>query len=240
MADVGGAVGAAGASVSPKRLHLMVWVAAGAMLAVTLLDVFPEAWHDIGGLWTILAAGSGYLLLWSVSRSVFHVCPSCAIAELGDGSDLGVGRGVLLMMVALGVHSALDGIGLVSATAMSGHSGFGLMLGISLHKFPEGLALALLLVGAGMTRFKAFLMSLLVESFTAIGGLIGYLAVPHVQPYVLSAVAANVAGGFLFLIASTAGAAQWKEHAGSRNSLILAGAASFVVVGAFLLYVGIG
>jgi zinc transporter, ZIP family len=218
----------------------MVWIAAGAMLAVILLDVFPEAYQQIGPVGLFAAAGSGYLLLWTVSRTVFHVCPSCAIAELGDGSELGVGRGVLLMMIALGIHSALDGIGLVSASTLVGRGDLGLMFGISLHKFPEGLALALLLVGAGMSRLKAFLYSLLVEAFTAIGGIIGLLALPHIKAAYVTAVTAHVAGGFLFLIVSAAGAAQWKAHSGSRTALVLCGSISFLVTAIFLVLVGVG
>ena len=77
-----------------------------------------------------------------------------------------------------------------------------------------------------------------LQAFTAIGGLLGYLALPHVKPIYVSAVAAHVAGGFLFLIVGAAGAAQWKAHSGSRVSLVVCGSLSFVATAAFLLLLG--
>ena len=233
VADLGAGLGTAVGSVAPRRLHLMVWVAAGAMLGVTLLDVFPEAVGAIGPLPTLVAALSGTVLLGAMSRSFLHVCPSCAIAELGDGSGLGLGRGVTLMLVALGLHSLLDGVGL--ATEIGGHRDLGMLLGISLHKLPEGLALTLLLTGAGLSRWRALAMSLGVEALTVVGGLLGTLALGRVAPVWPAAVAAHVAGGFLFLVWTTANSAKKGSLPAPRATLFLAGGLSFVVTGIFLL-----
>lgn len=236
FADLGAGLGSAFGSIAPRRLHLMVWIAAGAMLAVTAFDVFPEAASAIGVGRTFLAAASGYALLWTISRYVYHVCPSCAIAELGDGSGLGVGRGVPLMMVALGVHSLLDGVALTAD--VNGHSDLGMLLGISLHKLPEGLALTLLLTGAGLSRKRALLASLGIESLTALGGILGHLALGHVGPFWPAFVTAHVAGGFLYLIGTTATSARNGSLPAPRKTLLLAGGASFALVAVFLLGFG--
>lgn len=235
VADFGAGLGAAVGAVAPRRLHLMVWIAAGAMLAVVLFDVLPEAYQVIGGR-SFLAALSGFMLLWIVSRTVFHVCPSCAIAELGDGSGLGVGRGVTLILVALGVHSFLDGLGLV--TEVAGHRDLGLLLGISLHKLPEGLALTLLLTGAGLSRGRALALSLGVEMFTVLGGLVGNVALRGVDPFWPAAIAAHVAGGFLYLIWTTATSARKGSSPAPRPVLLFAGSLSFTLVALFLMAFG--
>ena len=233
VADLGAGLGTAVGSVAPRRLHLMVWIAAGAMLGVTLFDVFPEAIDVIGPASALLAALSGFALLWAMSRSFLHVRPSCAIAELGDGSGLGLGRGVTLMLVALGLHSLLDGVGL--ATEIGGHRDLAMLVGISLHKLPEGLALTLLLTGAGLSRGRALGASLGIEALTVVGGLLGTLALGRVAPFWPAAVAAHVAGGFLFLIWTTATSAKKGSLPAPRATLFLAGGLSFVAVGIFLL-----
>lgn len=233
VADLGAGLGAAVGAVAPRRLHLMVWVAAGAMLAVVLFDVLPEAVHALGPLSAAVAALSGFGLLWLVSRTFFHVCPSCAIAELGDGSGLGVGRGVTLMLVALGLHSMLDGVGLV--TEIGGHRDLGLLLGISMHKLPEGLALTLLLSGAGLSRGRALAASLGIEAFTLLGGGLGTLALGHVAPFWPAAVAAHVAGGFLYLVWTTATSARKGSPPAPRPVLFLSGGLSFALAALFLL-----
>lgn len=233
IADIGAGLGTAVGAMAPRRLHLMVWIAAGAMLAVVLFDVLPEALAVIGGPSLALAVLSGFGLLWVISRTVFHVCPSCAIAELGDGSGLGIGRGVPLILIALGIHSFLDGIGLV--TEVGGRQDIGLLLGISLHKLPEGLALTLLLVGAGITRRRAFGLSLGIEMLTIVGGIVGSLVFRHLEPFWPAAVAANVAGGFLYLVWTTATSANKGSAPAPRPVLFMFGSLSFLLVGLFLL-----
>ncbi len=233
VADLGAGLGAAVGAVAPRRLHFMVWVAAGAMLAVVLFDVLPETAQAIGPLSAGLAALSGAALLGVVSRHLFHVCPSCAIAELGDGSGLGVGRGVSLMLVAVAIHSLLDGVGL--AAASRGHQDFGLLVGMSLHKLPEGLALTLLLSGAGLSRGRAFAASLGIEAFTILGGALGGLLLGRVGDFWPAAVSAHVAGGFLYLVWTTTASARRGSAPAPRTTLFLAGGLSFTLVGIFLL-----
>ena len=235
VADLGAGLGTVVGSVAPRRLHLMVWIAAGAMLGVLLFDVLPETLGALGPVAGGLAVLSGVALLWAVSRTLFHVCPSCAIAEIGDGSGLGVGRGVTLMLVALGIHSLLDGVGLVAE--VGGHRNLGLLLGISLHKLPEGLALVLLLSGAGVTRGRALALSLGIEGFTVVGGALGTVILGRVAPFWPAAVAAHVAGGFLYLVWTTAASARKGSAVAPRPTLFLAGGASFALVALFLAFV---
>ena len=233
VADLGAGLGAAVGAVAPRRLHLMVWIAAGAMLSVVLFDVLPETAEAIGLLPMVFAALSGVGLLWLVSRRLFHVCPSCAIAELGDGSGLGVGRGVTLMLAAVSVHSLLDGVGL--AAAAHGHRDLGLLIGMSLHKLPEGLALTLLLSGAGLPRGRALLASLGIESCTLFGGALGSFVLGHVGEFWPAAISAHVAGGFLYLVWTTTASARRGSAPAPRATLFFAGGLSFTLVGLFLL-----
>ena len=59
-----------------------------------------------------------------------------------------------MMLVALGLHCAMDGLGIAFGDNLLGHPDVGLVTGISVHKIPEGLALILLLLGAGIERKK--------------------------------------------------------------------------------------
>ena len=66
----------------------------------------------------------------------------------------------VLLMAALAVHSTLDGVAVAVGDPTSGHAGPTMLLAVSLHKLPEGLALALLLLGAGYARRAALLLDL--------------------------------------------------------------------------------
>lgn len=232
FADLGVGLGSAVQRILPRRLHLMVWFAAGVMLAVIGLDIAPETAEAVGWGGAILALASGCLVAWAISRRVFHVCPACAIAEIGDGSGLGLGRGVQLLMIALGAHSLLDGIAI--AGDLEGHMGWGMMVALSVHKFPEGLALMLLLTGAGLSRSRALSISLGIEALTALGAAIAGFAFRHVSPTWPILATAHVAGSFLFLIWTTATSARRGSLPAPRPVLFLAGGVGFAATALFL------
>lgn len=234
-ADIGGALGAGIGALSPRRLHLLIWVAAGAMLAITCFDVAPESYRVLGLLPTALAALSGYGLLWLVGRYVFHVCPACALGEMGEdaGGNL-AGKSIYLLAGALGVHCMLDGVALAAGESAMGRADFALLAGISLHKLPEGLALTLLLIGAGFTRSRAFTFAVLIEALTLIGGLVAIVAFKGIDPRVMAAIEANVGGGFLYLVYGTVVSARDKVLPAPKLTLYSAGLASFLATSGVL------
>lgn len=198
-ADAGGAIGIAMDGQSKPRLHRLVWMAAGAMLAVTCLDMLPEAARRIGvapfGVSVLLGAA---LIAWMARRAP-SVCPACDLTHAGNGEGVAVSS-VWLITLALSIHSMLDGIGLAASTRLPAGHDLGVFFGMGLHKLPEGLAMALLLLGTGLRREAAFGWTLFAEAFTLVGALavvwVGALA----QAPALAAVVAFVGGGFLVLV----------------------------------------
>lgn len=203
VACAGGALGVCLAGGATWRLGTLVYAAMGALLAVTLFDVLPDAASVLSGPAFALAALSGCGLFWLIARFVAPVCPACAISELGTGTALGVGRAALLLAAAMTVHSAMDGLAV--AVGDAGRTNPALLAVVTLHKLPEGLALALLLRGAGWRRRDALLWTAAIESATIAGGLLGVFGLRGASPVLLAVLMAHVGGGFLFLAASTVG-----------------------------------
>jgi zinc transporter ZupT len=108
---------------------------------------------------------------------------------------------VLQVVIALGLHSTLDGLALAlgKETELLGGMDASLLLAICIHKIPEGLALGALLLASGLTRFKALTWVAAVESTTLLGGALGLWVMPHVSGLWMDLVLAHVGGGFLFL-----------------------------------------
>lgn len=82
VAVLGGAIAAAAAGDKPaahrRRLLALVGLAAGALLAITLFSILPEAHENLSFLGLILAAASGYTLYYLIGRYLFPICPACA------------------------------------------------------------------------------------------------------------------------------------------------------------------
>ena len=205
----------------------------GALLAVTVFDVLPDAkalltWPEFLG-----AGVSGYVLFWAIGKYVYHLCPACSVGAFDQATTARLGESVLLLMIALGLHSAMDGIAVVVGDRIAGRPNFALLFAVSFHKLPEGLALALLLLGAGYERRKAFWLTVAIESATEGGALLGIFGLVHAPLLVLGLIFANVGGGFIYLIGSTLGLFTRQAHTSRTQKgatpFALSGSAAFTL-----------
>ncbi len=202
IAVAGSVVGAAWGGKTRRTLEASVHAAAGALLAVTFFDVLPEAKAGLTWGGFLIASTLGYVTLWAVGRYVFHVCPSCALAHIEEEAVCKP-SGTWLLAVALGVHCLVDGVAIVAGAGATDRTGLGLLLGVALHKLPEGVALGCLLAGSGMSSKSAFQWALSIEALTILGSLTGTIALTGAPEQVLSTAFAFVGGGFLYLVFNT-------------------------------------
>jgi len=219
IALAGGLLGIYLSSVVKAWVNILVYSAMGVLLAVTVFDILPDAKGLLSWPIFLIATTSGYAVFWILGKFVYHVCPSCAISAFDETTTRSLGQSVILLMIALGVHCTMDGVAVVVGDDITGRLNVGVMFGVTFHKLPEGLALGLLLLGAGYTRKTAMLWVLAIELTTEIGGLVGVLALQHASLFWLGAVFANAGGGFIYLIVNTAesflnqssGSLRWKQ-----------------------------
>ena len=227
IAFAGGGLGVLLGAGAERRLRLLVYAAMGTLLAVTVFDVLPDAKVLLTWLEFLPAAVSGYVLFWVIGKYVSHLCPACAVGAFDQATTERLSQSVVLLAVALGLHSAMDGIAVVVGDRIAGHPNFALLFAVSFHKLPEGLALALLLIGAGYARRKAFWLTVMIESATEAGALLGLFGLRHVSLLCLGLVFANVGGGFVYLIVSTL--SLFIQPQGAQRTQ--AGATQFALIG---------
>lgn len=205
MAFAGGALGVSLGKVAPHHMKALVYTAMAALLGVTLFDVLPDAKSLLNWPQFLIAGASGYALFWAVSKYVYHICPSCSISSFDQQTTERLGQNVVLLMIALGIHSMMDGAAVVVGDRISAHPDLALLVAVSVHKLPEGLALALLLLGAGYSRRSAMLWTIAIESSTEFGALIGVLSLRHASLFYMGLLFAHVGGSFIYLIVTTLG-----------------------------------
>jgi zinc and cadmium transporter len=193
-------------AVSHKSLCRLISLAAGTLLGVTLFIIVPEAFEASQEaslpLWHLaVAILSGYALFSLVSRYVFHVCPACAASHFDEAATHHFSEIATAMIVALGLHSTLDGLALAwgSDAETAGDVGASLLAAICIHKIPEGLALGALLLGAGFSRLRVVAWVAAVEATTLVGGALGLWLLPQAAGAWMDLVLAHVGGGFIFL-----------------------------------------
>ena len=188
-------------AVSHKSMCRMISLAAGMLLGVTLFIIIPESIETLS-LWSLGAALlSGYAVFFLVSRYVFHVCPACAASHFDEAATHHFSEIAAAMILALGLHSTLDGLALSwgREAEMAGNVDFSLFAAICIHKVPEGLALGALLMASGMSRLRTLAWVAAVESTTLIGGALGLRLQPHASGRWMDLMLAHIGGGFIFL-----------------------------------------
>ena len=207
---VGGGTLSALVGLSHKRLCALISLAAGTLLGVTLFSILPEGWGAMNWWELALAFGSGYAVFWFISKFVYHVCPACAASHFDEATTHRFGEIASALVIALAIHSTMDGVALAAGQEAVGHGqahamgeslDWSLLLAICVHKMPEGLALGALLIGAGSLPVKAAAWVAAVEATTLLGGVLGVFFLRNISMFWLAAVLAHAGGGFVFLAA---------------------------------------
>ena len=199
-ATFGAVIGVWSRNISHRLLCGLVSFAAGALLSVTVTHIAPEA-VDLAG---IARGGSAIIIGLAVfallGKYLYFLCPACS--GTAPEKDKGFLRLGVLLISALSIHATMDGIAIAAGSHNEAFqiTGYLILLAVSYHKVPEGLALASVAMLAGLGRAKSFGITVAVELTTALGALIGILAVGHASGPCLGMVLGFVGGSFLYIV----------------------------------------
>ena len=198
-------------SMSEKRLsalmHLLVGLAAGALLGDAIVHLIPEAFEaGLGSIAFSVTTLTGVLIFFILEKYLrwhhhehdtghTHV-PS--EAELVATPVKPLGR---LVLVGDGVHNAVDGAVIAASFLVSPALGIATTLAVFLHEVPQEIADFALLLHAGFSRAKALMWNF-ISALTAFLGAFAFFAVGssvnNVEPYA----AAFTAGAFIYIAAA--------------------------------------
>ncbi len=202
LALVGGVISTS-LRLEHKPLCVLISIAAGTLLGVTLFAILPESFDDSTWWAVALAFASGYALFFFVSKYVHHVCPACAASHFDADATRHFSDIATALIFAMAIHSTTDGLALGIGQEASAQQAttWSLFAALCIHKIPEGLALGSLLIGAGYRRATALGWVAAVEATTLLGGAIGFFFLAKTSPFWLGLVMAHVGGGFFYLAA---------------------------------------
>lgn len=137
---------------------------AGIMLAATAFSlIIPglDAAAAIGfsrwGAGALMSLGimSGAFCLYLVDKKVSGVTPDYLV---GNAQQPVIPARIWIFVIAIIAHNIPEGMAIGVSAGGGMHEADSLAMGIALQDVPEGLVIALVLAGAGMARYKAFLI----------------------------------------------------------------------------------
>ncbi len=198
---VGGLVGALLQKDSNRMVSLLLSFAGGVMLSVVCFDLVVEAIETEAGLAAVIGAVAAgvcitYVLNWLIDRKtnpeVPHIDenhPSTAddLDELihsdhlkhhKNDNKLSLFVAGIVMASAIALHNVPEGMTIGASYAAGdgtlGNAALLLAILIGLHNIPEGMAVSVPLIGGGIGKVKAVLITAASGIPTVLGALLGY------------------------------------------------------------------
>lgn len=184
-----------------NMLHLLVALAAGALLGDAIIHLIPEALEEMTALSFSAATLSGVLaffILEKVLRWHHHHHTH------GDGHPEGApGASPLgpLVLAADGVHNLVDGVVIGASYLVSIPAGIATTLAVFLHEIPQEVGDFSLLLSAGYSRGKALLFNFASALTALLGVLLAFAFGGSLGSFTAAAVAVT-AGGFIYIAAA--------------------------------------
>ncbi len=182
----------------PALSRRVVPLSGGLLVGISLCWVMPELAGQMG--WPAgvawVAAGSG--LLWAIDRYVHPVCPTCSHTHDHDTCMTRLHGFATPMVVAFAMHSLLDGWA-IAASSEDPNLGLPFVLGLAVHKIPEGLALGVILRAALNSRIGAVAWAAAAQAATIAGGAAEFAVAQHLGKHWMSVLLALAGGSFLYL-----------------------------------------
>jgi ZIP family zinc transporter/zinc and cadmium transporter len=165
----------------------MVSAGGGLLLSITILDLFP---HSIAGsnhsLMPFVLVG--FALLFTL--------------EIAGKKGSGLGSNVIGVLLGFIIHAYVEGLSLMASFQLNAKLGISLLIALVLHKIPDGITVASLLLAATKSRMLAVLGS----SALGLATLLGVISVELGERWMPSnwskVVLALTTGVFLYVSAS--------------------------------------
>jgi ZIP family zinc transporter len=240
-AGVGGLIGVTWRRSSHKTLCALVSFAAGALLSVTIVDIIPEAAGITGVGWirALAATVVGATVFYLIGRYVYYLCPACAASATEE--QRGYLRLGVLLMVALAIHSTVDGLA-IAASSKAHREVVALLVlfAVSYHKVPEGLALVSVTRLAGFSRWRSLGLTILIELTTGIGAFVGLIVLGALSEFWLGMTLGIVGGSFLYVVGFALVREMMEHERLSIVTYLILGFVSILIVGFALNAAGIG
>lgn len=163
LANVAGAAAVASRTGwSVRAFDTLLSFAAGFLISVSLVDLFPDSITVAGPVAPLFVLGS-YVLVHFTQHTIgrhFHFGEEThSVSELVSVSAL----------VGLLMHTFVDGVAVASGLRVSQSLGALVFVAVLLHKFPEGLAISSLFLAAGARRRSALMAAGALGLSTIVG-----------------------------------------------------------------------
>jgi zinc transporter ZupT len=172
----------------------------GLLMGIAVFWILPEIAERDGWLGGCAGLIAGFSLLWLIDRYLYPVCPTCSHTHHHEDCSRTLHGFAAPLLIAAGLHSFFDGWSL-AISQQKGYEGLkvAFLVGIGVHKLPEGLALGALLIAALGAEWRAMLGATAAQSMMLLGGVLAVFLADHLAMKWTVAFLSVAAGAFVYL-----------------------------------------
>lgn len=214
---------------------LIIAFGAGIRIGAAYFDLIPEGVEHLGGSLdaAMLATAVGFLAFYAIEKVTALHVGHETATELDHGEAAHRHVG-FIGSVGMSLHSFLDGVALAAGLSIGGGLALVIAVVVVVHRFSDGIGIVSLLLASRMPRDEMYRWVALVALAPVAGVIVGLL-LPIPDP-VLGAMLAVFAGFFLYI-----GAAELlpEAHRSHRSTwVVVATLAGVVAIYAFSAFAG--
>ena len=195
LGSVAGLVGGVALILFKKSVGFLTRIslplAAGVLLSLSLLDLFPEAVEEIGsGAFSIVLGV--FIVLYLIERF---------IAPIHHHEDGHIRKSIPFVIFGDTIHNFLDGVAIAAGFLIAPSLGLLVALGTFLHETPHEIADFAILIRAGFSKAKAFWANFLSALATIPGAFLTFYYAEKIEGGV--GILLAIAAGLFLYVSST-------------------------------------
>lgn len=179
--------------ISNRTLGLVLEFSAGLMTGVVCFELIPEAFSLGGPALTLTGVGIGICALLLIEDSIKRM------EYLKGGRNSGLLRVGMLMAVGIALHNFPEGFAVGSGFGASAKLGVTLTVAIMIHDVPEGIAIAVPMRAGGMSKIKAFALTVFSGIPMGFGALFGAF-LGEISPSFITLCLGFAGGAMLYVV----------------------------------------
>ncbi|NUM25828.1 MAG: ZIP family metal transporter [Candidatus Buchananbacteria bacterium] len=219
----------------PAGFRSLISLAAGSLLAVSFLDLLPEAIEESEGIFEphlISALVLVSILIFFIFERIlhWHHCPDPIHPEHNHRHHQ---RGlVYLNLIGDAIHNFIDGFLVAGAFLLDFQVGLSVTAAVILHEIPQEISDFGVLLYAGLSRTKAIIYNLTVALTAILGATVFYFLGESFE-IIIPLMAAVAAGNFIYL--ATADLIPELHHETNRGKIVTHSA--WLLFGVAMIYI---
>ena len=181
-----------------RHVGLIIAVGAGIRIGAAYFDLIPESVEHLGNSLELamIYTAVGFLAFYAVEKLTALHVGHETATELDHGGPAHRHIG-LLGAIGMSLHSFLDGVALAAGLAIGGGIGLVIAIVVVVHRFSDGIGIVSLLLASRTPRQEIYRWVALVALAPVVGVIVGLL-LPVPGP-VLGGMLAVFAGFFLYI-----------------------------------------